>query len=127
MSFLQKLEQTRTEHAQRDADPWRRKLEAWLGATSEISTAAALDLLGLPNTSGNGRQLAKTMSSLGFIAVKSKLFRPGGRGRNTVTRGWSRTTRPLKTRKPWKGERVEGVHPPTTQRSCRGDKNAEPI
>ena len=112
MSFLQKLEEARAEQAERSADPWRSKLEPWLGGTFEISTAAALDLLGLANTSGNARQLARTMSSLGFIAIKSKRLMPGGRCGNTVTRGWSRPLREV--RRPggalatgYQGERIE--------------------
>jgi hypothetical protein len=94
MSFIGKLREAAAQQAQRDADPWRSKLEAWLRGTPEISTAAALDLLGLANTSGNARQLARTMSSLGFIAIKSKRLLPGGRCGNTVTRGWARPARP---------------------------------
>lgn len=124
MSFLQKLEEARADDARRDADPWRSKLEAWLGGTFEISTAAALDLLGLANTSGNARQLARTMSSLGFLPTKSRRFFPGGRGANQVTRGWTRTAKPPKYRKAHEGEKVEGPHFPATQRSCRGGKDA---
>ena len=112
MSFLGKLKQASAEQAERSADPWRSKLEAWLGATSEISTAAALGLLGLENTSSNGRQLARTMISLGFIPIKSKRLMPGGRCGNTVTRGWSRPLREV--RRPgralatgYQGERIE--------------------
>ena len=125
MSFIGKLREVSAQQARRDTDPWRSKLEAWLGANSEISTAAALDLLGLANTSGNGRQLARTMSSLGFIPLKSKRLLPGGRCGNTVTRGWARPAKPLKNRKAREGEKVEGPHLLTVQ--CRGGKDAEPI
>jgi hypothetical protein len=124
MSFIGKLKQASAQQAERSADPWRRKLKAWLGATSEISTAAALDLVGLANTSGNARQLARTMSSLGFLPTKSRRFFPGGRGANQVTRGWTRTAKPPKYRKAHEGEKVEGPHFPATQRSCRGGKDA---
>ncbi len=97
MSFIQKLQEAKAREAQRTADPWRSKLSAWLGSTPEISTAAALDLLGIANTSGNGRQLAHTMRSLGFIPIKSKRLMPGGRCGNTVTRGWARPFRETKT------------------------------
>lgn len=96
MSFTEKLAQAKAQQAERVANPWRGKLSAWLGSTSEISTAAALDLLGVANTSGNARQLARTMSSLGFIPIKSKRLMPGGRCGNTVTRGWARPLRELK-------------------------------
>jgi hypothetical protein len=94
MSFIGKLRELSAQQAERNADPWRSKLEVWLRGNSEISTAAALDLLGLANTSGNARQLARTMSSLGFIAIKSRRLLPGGRCGNAVTRGWARPVRP---------------------------------
>ena len=94
MSFIGKLRELSAQQAEREADPWRSKLEAWLRGTPEISTAAALDLLGLANTSSNGRQLARTMRAIGFIPIKSKRLMPGGRCGNTVTRGWTRPARP---------------------------------
>src|SRR6185312_11788336 len=96
MFFIEKLQEAKAQQAERTADPWRSKLSAWLGSTPAISTAAALDLLDIANTSGNGRQLARTMRSLGFIPIKSKRLLPGGRCGNAVTRGWARPFRPMK-------------------------------
>lgn len=110
MCFVQKLQEAKAREADRDANPWRSKLSAWLGATSEISTAAALDLLGVANTSSNARQLAHTMRSLGFIPIKSKRLMPGGRCGNTVTRGWARPFRPMKLSPMNKLSRVSGFH-----------------
>jgi hypothetical protein len=110
MSFIGKLREAAAQQAQRDADPWRSKLEAWLRGTPEISTAAALDLLGLANTSGNARQLARTMSSLGFIAIKSKRLLPGGRSGNTVTRGWARPVRATKSAPTTKNAGAAGLN-----------------
>lgn len=121
MSFIGKLRELNAQQAERNADPWRSKLEAWLRGTPEISSAAALDLLGLDNSSANARRLAHTMTSLGFIPIKSKRLLPGGRCGNKVTRGWARTSMPLKNRKPREGEKVEGSHLHT------GGKDAEPI
>jgi hypothetical protein len=97
MSFIGKLRELCAQQAERNADPWRSKLEAWLRGTPEISTAAALDLLGLANTSANARQLARAMRSLGFIPIKSKRLLPGGRCGNLTTRGWSRPSREVKS------------------------------
>ena len=111
MSFIGKLRELSAQQAERSADPWRGKLEAWLRGTPEISTAAALDLLGLANTSSNARQLARTMSSLGFIAIKSKRLLPGGHCGNKVTRGWARPSRETKSCRPrpvTQGEKVSG-------------------
>jgi hypothetical protein len=110
MSFIGKLRELSAQQAERNADPWRSKLEAWLRGTPEISTAAALDLLGLANTSGNARRLARTMSSLGFIAIKTKRLLPGGRCGNKTTRGWSRPSREMKSSRPRlaEGEKVSG-------------------
>jgi len=111
MSFIGKLRELSAQQAERDADPWRSKLEAWLRGTSEISTAGALGLLGLANTSNNARQLARTMRAIGFIPTKSKRFLPGGRGANEATRGWCRGFREMKSSRPRplaQGEKVSG-------------------
>ena len=67
-------------------------MEAAVRGMEAISTAAILDLLGLPKTTGNGRRIAPTMRALGFIPIKSRRLMPGG-FRDTVTRGWSRPVR----------------------------------
>lgn len=110
MCFIQKLQEAKAREAERTADPWRNKLAAWLGSTAAISTAAALDLLCVANTSGNGRQLAHTMRSLGFVPIKSKRLMPGGRCGNTVTRGWARPVRAMKSSPTNKLSRVSDCH-----------------
>ena len=64
-----------------------------------ISTAALLDLLRLPATTGAGtaRRLAAVMRSLDFVPLKSRRLMPGGRAGNTVTRGWTRPLRETKS------------------------------
>jgi hypothetical protein len=94
MSLLERLHQAQAELAERHADPWRKKLQGALGATEAISTAALLDLLRVPATTGNARRLAETMRSLGYIPLKSRRLMPGG-FRDTVTRGWVRSIREL--------------------------------
>jgi hypothetical protein len=91
-SFLERIEKARAELAARDADPLQEKVEAIVRGMEAISTVALLDLLGLPKTTGNGRRIAATMRSLGFIPIKSRRFEPGG-WRDTVTRGWARPVR----------------------------------
>jgi hypothetical protein len=59
-----------------------------------ISTAALLDLLRVPTTTGTARRLAKIMRSMGFIPIKSRRLMPGG-FRDTVTRGWARPIREI--------------------------------
>ena len=66
-----------------------------------ISTFALLDLLGLPKTTANGRRIAQTMRSLGFVPIKSRRLMPGGY-RDTVTRGWARPVRAI----PNKGDKL---------------------
>jgi hypothetical protein len=61
-----------------------------------IGTAPLLDLLGMAKTTGNGRRLAITMRSLGFVPIKSRRLMPGGY-RDTVTRGWAHPIRPAKS------------------------------
>lgn len=91
-SFIEKLERARARLAQRDADPLREKVTSVTRGVDAISTAAVLDLVGLQPTTGNGRRLAKTMRSLGFVPIKSRRLMPGGY-RDTVTRGWARPMR----------------------------------
>ncbi len=86
------LSEAQAKSAERDADPFREKAEALVRGMQAISTHSLLDLLGLPKTTGNGRRIAHTMRSLGFIPIKSRRLMPGG-WRDTVTRGWARPVR----------------------------------
>ena len=88
-SFLEELHRTKAEAAECDADPLREKVEALVRSMQAISTHSLLDLLGLPKTTGNGRRIAATMRTLGFVPIKSRRLMPGGY-RDTVTRGWAR-------------------------------------
>jgi hypothetical protein len=93
MSWIEKLYQARAELSERRSDPWRGVLERALPANvSRISTVALLDLLNVPPTTGNGRRLARTMRSMGFIPLKSRRLTPGG-FRDTTIRGWARPVR----------------------------------
>ena len=92
MAWIDKLHHARAELVDREADPLRQKVQAAVRGMEAISTAALLDLLGLPNTTGNGRRIASTMRTLGFIPIKSRRLEPGGY-RDTVTRGWARPFR----------------------------------
>jgi hypothetical protein len=96
---MDKVHQAQAELAERDADPFREKAEAVVRGMEAISTVALLDLLGLPKTTGNGRRIAATMRSLGYVPIKSRRLMPGG-FRDTVTRGWARPIRELKARSP---------------------------
>ena len=78
MAWLTELKLKQQELAAHAADPLRAKVEALMRGQTAMSTAALLDLLGLPATTANGRVLAKTMRSLGFIPLKSRRLMPGG-------------------------------------------------
>src|SRR5208282_2265516 len=93
-SFVELLHQAKAEAAERDADPLRGMVESLVRGMEAVSTVALLDLLGLPRTTSNGRRIAPTMRSLGFIPIKSRRLMPGGY-RDTVTRGWARPFRAL--------------------------------
>jgi hypothetical protein len=97
MSFLEKLAQARAELDAHQEDPWRNKVEAAVRDKPAISTAALLDLLRVPATTGTARRLAAVMRSLNFIPIKSRRLMPGGRAGNTVTRGWARPIREMKS------------------------------
>jgi hypothetical protein len=93
MSWVGKMYQACAQQAEQRADPWKRVLERALPANvPSISTAALLDLLDVPQTTGNARRLARTMRSMGFIPLKSRRLMPGG-FRDTTIRGWARPVR----------------------------------
>ncbi|HEX5323080.1 MAG TPA: hypothetical protein VFW40_04785 [Capsulimonadaceae bacterium] len=89
VSFKERLRKAQAEIAQHSVDPLRRLVEANVRGQNAIGTAPLLDLLGLPKTTANGRRLAQTMRSLGFVPIKSRRLLPGGYT-DTVTRGWAR-------------------------------------
>jgi hypothetical protein len=92
LSWTAQIEQARAELAKRDADPFRDKVAGIVRGMEAVSTAALLDLLGLPKTTSNGRRISPAMRSLGFVPIKSRRLMPGGY-RDTVTRGWARPIR----------------------------------
>jgi hypothetical protein len=96
-SFVEELHRVKAEAVERDSDPLRRMVEALVRGMQAISTHSLLDLLGLPNTTGNGRRIAHTMRSLGFVPIKSRRLMPGGWADTTV-RGWARPFRALECR-----------------------------
>jgi hypothetical protein len=106
MAFMDELKLKQQELAAHAADPLRAKVEIYMRGQTAMSTAALLDLLGLPATTANGRMLAKTMRSLGFIPLKSRRLMPGGY-QSTVTRGWSR---PVMVHDACEGAKVSGSH-----------------
>ena len=95
MSFLGRLERASAELDELDkraADPFLERVEAAVRGKEAISSAALLDLLDLPKTTGNARRVGKTMRSIGFVPIKSRRLMPGG-FRDTVARGWARPIR----------------------------------
>jgi len=106
MGWLTELHRAQQEIAARSADPLRAKVEIYMRGQTAMSTNALLDLLGLRNTTANGRLLAKTMRSLGFIPLKSRRLLPGGH-MGTVIRGWSR---PVMASDECEGDKVSPSH-----------------
>lgn len=96
MSLLERLHQAKAKLAERDADPLRANVEATVRGMEAISTAALLNLIGLPATTGHARRVSRTMRGLGYVPIKSRRLMPGGY-RDTVTRGWARPLRELRT------------------------------
>ena len=97
MSVIGKLARARAELEAHSEDPWHSKVEPFVRDKDAISTAALLDLLRAPATTGTARRLAAVMRSLHFIPIKSRRLMPGGRAGNTVTRGWARSLRAIKS------------------------------
>ena len=103
MSLLERLDQAQNSLDQHHADPWHNKLQQALRGVETIGTAALLDVLRVPATTGNARRLAAVMRELGYVPLKSRRLLPGG-WRTTSMRGW---TRPVRLRKEKRqGERV---------------------
>ena len=109
MSWLGKLHQAKAGLAVREADPFRQKVEAAVRGKEAISTAALLDLLDVPKTTGNARRVAKTMHALNFVPIKSRRFNPGG-FRDTVARGWARPIREIRSTPMVKSPGVAGAN-----------------
>jgi hypothetical protein len=68
-----------------------------IGRKDAISTAALLDAVHAPATTGTARRLAAIMRILHFVQIKSRRLMPGGRCGNTITRGWARPVRAMKS------------------------------
>ena len=92
LSWAERMKRANERMAQQAADPIRATVAVTVRGMDEISTAALLDLIGLPNSTGNARRISKTMRGLGYIPIKSRRLMPGGY-RGTVTRGWARPLR----------------------------------
>ena len=97
MSLLGKLAQARAELEAHHEDPFLEKVKAAVRGKDAISTAALLDLLRVPATTATARRLAAVMRTLHFIPIKSRRLMPGGRAGNTVTRGWARPVRTMRS------------------------------
>jgi hypothetical protein len=97
MSLLKKLKEASAEVDAQGQDPWSARLDNALHGVEAISTAALLDFLHTRATTGTARRLAAVMRSLHFIPIKSRRLMPGGRAGNTVTRGWARPVREMKS------------------------------
>jgi hypothetical protein len=92
MSFVDRLNRASAKLERRSADPFQERVEAAVRGKEAISSAALLDLLDLPKTTGNARHVGKIMRSMGFVPIKSRRLMPGG-FRDTVARGWARPVR----------------------------------
>ena len=97
MSLLGKLAKACAELEAHHEDPWHKKVTAAVRNKDAISTAALLDLLRVQASTGTARRLAAIMRALHFIPIKSRRLMPGGRAGNTVTRGWARPVRTMKS------------------------------
>jgi hypothetical protein len=100
VGLLKKLHAAAAELDAQAKDPWRKKVASAVRDMDAISTAALLDLLRVPASTGTARRLAAIMRDLNFVPLKSRRFMPGGRCGNTVTRGWARPVRTTKSSSP---------------------------
>ncbi len=110
MAFLKQLAEASAKLETHHRDPWYSKVEAAVRGKDAISTAALLDLLRVPPTTGTARRLAVVMRSLNFIPIKSRRLMPGGRCGNTVVRGWARPLRETKSSPTMKNTGASGLN-----------------
>src|SRR3954447_14797442 len=101
MALLEKLKRARDVFETEGQESWLKKVEAAVSGKDAVSTAALLDLVHAPATTGTARRLAAIMRALQFVPIKSRRLMPGGRAGNTVTRGWARPVRTTKSSSPW--------------------------
>jgi hypothetical protein len=99
LSFTAQIQQELVKLELHDADPLGEKVASITRGIEAISTNALLDLIGLPNTTGNARRISKTMRALGYIPIKSRRLVPGG-WHDTLCRGWARPLRELRNSTP---------------------------
>jgi len=92
VSFCERVEQLKSEAAERDADPLLRLVERAVAGFDAISTHSICDLVNMRPSSGNARRIARCMRALGYVPLKSRKLEPGG-WRCTVGRGWARPVR----------------------------------
>jgi len=105
------LSEAQAKAVERNADPFREKVEGLVSHMDAISTHSLLNLIGLPNTTGNGRRIAHTMRSLGgWVPIKSRRLEPGG-WRDTVIRGWARPVRQSRCRTSFNQGETAGASP----------------
>jgi hypothetical protein len=86
MSWIELLQQARTEAQARIAEPWRLPLERLRGKVGDdgverISTQAVFDILEVPQRNrgaGACRRLAKLMRELGWTPTKARGMTQGG-------------------------------------------------
>jgi hypothetical protein len=95
LPFTAQIARERAKLEQHDADPLREKVASITRGIEAISTNALLELIGLPNTTGNARRISKTMRALGYIPIKSRRLVPGG-WNDTLCRGWARPLRDIR-------------------------------
>ena len=97
MSFIEKMREAAKQLDAPPPDPWRKPIENALRSVEAMSTVALLDIVYAAHTTKNARRLAAIMRELGFVPIQSRRLMPGGRAGNTVTRGWARPVRKLKS------------------------------
>jgi hypothetical protein len=96
MSWIEMLQQARTEAQARIAEPWRLPLERLRGKVDDdgverISTQAVFDILEVPQRNrgaGACRRLAKLMRELGWSPIKARGLNQ--RGLREQIRGYAR-------------------------------------
>lgn len=99
VSWFEQWQQVRADVAQRRTDPLGKTVAAAVGGLDHVSTVAILTSIGMRPTTANARLIAPKMRSLGFIAIKSRRFEPGGHF-GTAARGWARPFRAGKAQSP---------------------------
>lgn len=127
-SFKARLQQAKVQLAQadaeRDTDPLLPLVAAAVSGFDALSTTAILIMVGMRPTTGNARKVARSMRTLGYVPIVSRLIPPGAAA-SSACRGWAKSPNRRKSHKLSSvaynaaGQKTLGAGPAAPTMECR--------